>query len=117
MSIVERIKKSCKENRTSMNALEKELGLGNGTIRLWDTKEPGANKVIMVAERLGLSLDYILTGKEAGNLTPEEQQLVDLYRQADERGKRSILVTAQNEAKELTTMSSTSGTGSTGTDS
>lgn len=115
MSIVERIKKSCKENRTSMNALEKELGLGNGTIRLWDTKEPGANKVIMVAERLGLSLDYILTGKEAGNLTPEEQQLVDLYRQADGRGKRSIMRLAQDEARELE--SSTSGTGSTGTDS
>ena len=112
MSIVERIKKSCKENSTSMNALEKELGLGNGTIRLWDTKEPGANKVIMVAERLGLSLDYILTGKEAGNLTPEEQQLVNLYRQADDRGKRSIFRTAQDEARELE--SSISGTGSIG---
>ncbi len=116
MSIVERIKKSCKENGTSMNALEKELGLGNGTIRLWDTKEPGSNKVIMVAERLGLSLDYILTGKEAGDLAPEEQQLVDLYRQADARGKRNILRTAQDEAQELTTMSSASGTGSAGTD-
>lgn len=115
MSIVERIKKSCKENGTSMNALEKELGLGNGTIRLWDTKEPGSNKVIMVAERLGLSLDYILTGKEAGDLTPEEQQLVDLYRQADERGKRSILRLAQDEARELESL--ISGTGSTGTDS
>lgn len=70
----------------------------------------------MVVERLGLSLDYILTGKEAGDLTPEEQQLVDLYRQADSRGKRSILRLAQDEAQELTAMSSVSGTGSTGTD-
>ncbi len=34
------------------------------------------------------------------DLTPEEQQLVDLYRQADERGKRSILRLAQDEARE-----------------
>ena len=34
MSIVERIKVRCKEKGTSMNALEKELGFGNGSIRL-----------------------------------------------------------------------------------
>lgn len=57
------------------------------------------------------------SGKRHYELTPEEQQLVDLYRQADARGKRSILRTAQDEVQELTAMSSASGTGSTGTDS
>ena len=65
MSIVERIKVRCKEKGTSMNALEKELGFGNGSIRLWDKKEPGSQKVILVAERLDLSLDWLLTGKES----------------------------------------------------
>ncbi len=106
MSIVDRIKEKCKEKGTSMNALEKELGLGNGTIRLWDVKEPGSGKVILVAERLGLSLDWILTGKEAADLTPEEQQLVDCYRRADERGKRTILRTAESESMELESSSS-----------
>ena len=86
MSIVERIKVRCKEKGTSMNALEKELGFGNGSIRLWDKKEPGSQKVILVAERLDLSLDWLLTGKESGNLTPEEKLLVDYYRRADDRG-------------------------------
>lgn len=101
MTIVERIKMKCKEKGTSMNALEKELGFGNGSIRLWDKKEPGSQKVILVAERLDLSLDWLLTGKESGNLTPEEQQLVDYYRKADDRGKRSILRTAESESTEL----------------
>ena len=101
MSIVERIKARCKEKGTSMNALEKELGFGNGSIRLWDKKEPGSQKVILVAERLDLSLDWLLTGKESGNLTPEEQLLVDHYRRADDRGKRSIMRIAESESAEL----------------
>ena len=84
-----------------MNALEKELGFGNGSIRLWDKKEPGSQKVILVAERLDLSLDWLLTGKESGNLTLEEQQLIDHYRRADNRGKRNILRTAESESTEL----------------
>ncbi len=101
MTIVERIKMRCKEKGTSMNALEKELGFGNGSIRLWDKKEPGSQKVILVAERLDLSLDWLLTGKESGDLTSEEQQLIDYYRKADDRGKRSILRTAESESTEL----------------
>ena len=100
MSIVERIKVRCKEKGTSMNALEKELGVGNGSIRLWDKKEPGSQKVILVAERLDLSLDWLLTGKESGNLTPEEKLLVDYYRRADDRGKHYIMRTAEGESAE-----------------
>ena len=101
MTIVERIKMKCKEKGTSMNALEKELGFGNGSIRLWDKKEPGSQKVILVAERLDLSLDWLLTGKESGNLTPEEQILVDTNRQADDRGKKNIMATVENEKIQL----------------
>lgn len=101
MSIVERIKEQCKQKGTSMNALEKELGFGNGSIRLWDKKVPGSDKAIKVADKLGLSLDWLLTGKEAGELTAEEQKLVDCYRRADDRGKRSIMRTAESESTEL----------------
>lgn len=71
--------------------------------------------MLKVAERLNTSVDWLLTGKEVGDLTLEEQQLVNLYRQADERGKRSILRLAQDEARELESLASR--TGSTGTDS
>lgn len=109
MPIVDRIKERCKELNTSMNALEKELGLGNGTIRMWDIKDPGSSKVILVAERLGLSLDWLLTGKEAGELTPEEKELVDCYRQASDHGKKSIMALARFQQQEQ--RSSTSGIG------
>lgn len=103
MAIVERIKQKCKEMNTSMNALEKELGFGNGTIRLWDVKEPGSSKVILVAERLGLSLDWLLTGKEAAELSPDEQQLVDYYRNTNYTGRLATMGTAKMNSELMPT--------------
>lgn len=106
MGIVERIKAKCKEKGTSMNALEKKLGFGNGNIRRWETQVPGSDKVLAVANTLEVSIDWLLTGKEAADLTPEEQRLVDYYRKADDRGKRSILRAAEAESMELGSSSS-----------
>ncbi len=84
-----------------MGTLEKELGFANGSIRRWDERVPGADRILTLANRLEISVDWLLTGKESGNLTPEEQILVDHYRRADDRGKRSIMRTAESESAEL----------------
>lgn len=115
MSLYERMKRVCNEKGTNFKRLEQELGFGNGTLRKWENQNPSYDKVVAVANKLNVSLNWLILGKESEDLTPEEQQLIDLYRQADERGKRSIMRLAQDEARELE--SSTSGTGSTGTDS
>lgn len=70
---------------------------------------PNATILYKLSQIFGVTMEYLLVGKEAKDLTPDEQQLVDYYRQADERGKRSILRMAQAESKEET--SSTSGIG------
>lgn len=98
--MVERIKEKCKQLGTSMGALEKELGFANGSIRRWDERVPGIDRAYLLANRLGVSIEWILTGKEAADLTPDEQQLVDLYRATDERGRRRIRQTAELEAQE-----------------
>lgn len=113
MGLVERIRVKCTEKGTTIKALEREIGLGNGTISRWNTNVPSYDKVIKVADSLQTSFYWLIFGKEAADLTPEEQHLIDLYRQADDRGKRSILRLAKDEAQELE--SSISGTGSTGT--
>lgn len=98
MQIVERLKEKCKEKHTTMGTLERELQLGNGTIRRWDEKTPSADKVLAVANRLEVSVDWLLTGKESGELTAEEQKLINLYRTTDNRGKKNIMRTAEAEA-------------------
>ena len=62
---------------------------------------PNATTLYKLSQILGKSMEYIIAGKEASDLTPEEQLLVDHYRRADDRGKRSIMRTAESESAEL----------------
>lgn len=100
MDIVQRIKTKCKENGTNISNLEKNLGIGNGNIRRWNIQNPGSDKVIEVANALNVSIDWLLTGKEVGKLSEDEQKLIDLYRMADDRGKKNIIRTAEAERME-----------------
>lgn len=61
---------------------------------------PNATTLYKLSQIFGVSMEYLLTGKEAGELTQDEKKLVDLYRTADERGKRAILRTAEAENME-----------------
>lgn len=100
MELVERIKQVCKEKCTTMAALEKELGFGNGTIRRWNDKIPSADKLLLIANRLNKSVDWLLTGKES-NLSQEEQKLIEYYRNTSADGKAIILDNAKITSNRL----------------
>lgn len=91
MEIVERIKALCKEKGTTMGTLEKELGLGNGSIRRWDEKTPGADKILLIANRLEVTTDWLLTGKFPADLDTNEQKLVNIYRDTNNIGQPLII--------------------------
>lgn len=101
MEIVERIKSLCITENITIKELERIIQISNGSIRHWNEKTPSVERVLLVADYFKISLDWLVTGKESGKLTPEEQQLIDYYRKADDRGKRSILRTAESESTEL----------------
>ena len=101
MEIVERIKSLCITENITIKELERIIQISNGSIRHWNEKPPSVERVLLVADYFKVSLDWLVTGKESGKLTPEEQQLIDYYRKADDRGKRSILRTAESESTEL----------------
>lgn len=62
--MVERIKALCKQNKITIQKLEKELGFGNGTIRRWDETKPASEKVSAVASFFGVSVEYIQAGEQ-----------------------------------------------------
>ena len=62
--MVEQIKKLCSDNKTSIKALEKELGFGNGTIRRWDTNAPSVEKIILVANKFNVPVSLITWNEE-----------------------------------------------------
>ena len=83
-----------------MDEIEKELGIGNGSIAKWTKSKPSVENILKISQKFDVSLDWLVTGKEPEELTQEERNLVNLYRVADERGKRAIIRTAEAETLE-----------------
>ena len=65
MSIVNRLQAIVKERGTTFKQLERETGLGNGTIRRWEEQSPRLDKLTKVADYLQVSLDYLVYGKSS----------------------------------------------------
>lgn len=57
--IYDNIIELCAEKNVSIARLEKECGLGNGTIRLWEQSSPRVSSLIHVAKFFGVTLDEL----------------------------------------------------------
>ncbi len=106
MDLITRIKERTKEKGINIKQLEVLAGLSNGQIGKWERQKPSYDKVAAVANSLNVSIDWLITGKEGAELSEEEQNLVNMYRAADDRGKRAILRTAESETQELASSTS-----------
>lgn len=60
--LYENIKRLCEERKISIWALERELGIGNGVIGKWGSKNasPRVETVKTIADYFGVSIDYLL---------------------------------------------------------
>lgn len=83
MSLVERIKKLCEENGTSIPKLEAEMGFARGSIYNWDDHSPSVVKVAAVARRFKVSIDSLI-GRE---LNPTKKEAAAT---ATEKGREEI---------------------------
>lgn len=79
MLIFGRIKQLTKEKNSSISQIERQLNLGNGTIRRWDTNSPSADKILAVANLLNVSVEYLMTGedkKKAKHFSTQEREFI-----------------------------------------
>lgn len=58
--MVEKIRSLCREHGTSLWALERELGLGNGIIARWSKSSPKVENIKLVADYFGVTVDELL---------------------------------------------------------
>ena len=97
--MVDRIRKLCKENGTSITKLEAALGFGNGAIGKWGKAKsmPPADKLLLVADALNVTVDYLLGNESekptAGGdeLTKDEETVIQLLRQVPEEQRELVL--------------------------
>ena len=54
------ISKLCKKNNISIAKLERETGLGNATVRNWCISSPTVDKLKLVPDYFGVSVDDLL---------------------------------------------------------
>ena len=89
--MLDKIKALCKEKKTSISKLEKQLGFGNGVIGRWDKSVPSYERLAAVANALDVPVAY-LTGetdapsagikkdpiREDGAVSEPKQQLLNM---------------------------------------
>ncbi len=101
MDMRQRIKDLCRKHEISMNALEKELGLGIGYISKLGKTTPSTKKIQLIADYFNVSVDYLMTGKEITEqkFTAESAHIVAKIRNDKELTKALEKYFAMSEDK------------------
>jgi len=58
--ILDNIKRLCRERKTNITNLEKEVGIGFGTVYKWGKVSPSVDNLKLVADYFGVTVDYLL---------------------------------------------------------
>ena len=87
-----RVKTLCKEKNINVTNMLKELGMSTGNTGAWKQgKLPSGEILLKIAHYLDTSIDYLVEGVCADELSPDEKHLVETYRAAPEKAKYKIL--------------------------
>ena len=97
-TVGKRLKAWRKENNLTLTDISAKTGLSTGGLSAYERDEKliGSKTLLALWSEYRIDIAWILTGKKDGDFTQEEH-----YRRADDRGKRSILRTAESESTEL----------------
>lgn len=58
--LYDKVKEVCKAKGISVSAVEKELGLGSGTITKWNKVTPNVRNLKKIADFFGKPIEYFL---------------------------------------------------------
>lgn len=100
--MVDKIRRLCQAQGKSLFSLEKECGLGNGTINKWDRNSPSVAKVAAVADALGVSVSYLIGEQEkkpaptdGDGLSETQRQIMECVGQMSAREQEAFLAWLQ----------------------
>lgn len=95
ISLTNQIKEIAKKKKISVSQIERETGLYEKSIRDWDKHRPSIDKVVAVADYLGISVDTLI-GRDSGDyLAEDERQLLALFRAMNEEGRACLMQLAE----------------------
>lgn len=77
MNSVERVKAICKERKIPISKLEKDLGFSNAYIAQLRKGTFPADRLVMIAQYLGVTTEYLMTGEEKAPAKASERKFKD----------------------------------------
>lgn len=103
MSINKRILEIMEQKQIKPSVLAEKTGIRPSTISEWKNRgnDPQAKYIFQICEILGVSVEYILTGKESEEMTENDQRILKLYKSATD-AERLIIDTALNMVEKRT---------------
>lgn len=90
MTIYDRIAGLCDAQNISVNALSTTLNISNGNHATWKKGNIKVEHLLKICNYLQTSADYLL-GLPSADLAPDEQELIDLYRECPAADKENIV--------------------------
>lgn len=91
--LLDRIKKIAKEQGLTISNIEEKLSFGKNSMYRWDINSPSVDKVILVANLLNTSVDYLITENNM-NIYPYENNksddFINRYNKLSESDKGKI---------------------------
>jgi len=89
----------------SQNALGKKLGVSGTMVHNYRNglKLPSSDTLSRIAEKLDVSIDWLLNGIKTKEISDDEHRLLNHYRQSNEKGKEYISTVALRESMYTTT--------------
>lgn len=72
--LIQRIAEIARKKGVTFNRIEHDCSLGNGTIKRWETQSPRLDKLVLVADYLEASLDYIVFGTLRTDSSPRGER-------------------------------------------
>lgn len=90
MTSVERVKAICKERRIAISRLEKDLGFSNGYIGQLRKGVLPDDRLMMIADYLNVTTQYLMTGEEPSDTPPA-------LTSRDERDIEKIIENTRNQ--------------------
>lgn len=94
----------CKENGYSPTSLLKKLNISTSKLTAWKNGSmPNSSLLIPISDCLGVSVDYLLTGKEKSSpsdkLTDDERKLLTYYKKLSDIDKGIVIGRAEQLAE------------------
>ena len=98
MSLIQtRLFNIMQDKKISQTDIAEVLKINKSVVSNWKRRDcdPPAESITKICEYYNIDINYIMTGLSNTELQQDEQELLDLYRAADQDGKNTIYKVAE----------------------